>query len=303
MNSKKRIVIFGATGLIGKELVNLLVSSNYRVEIFTRNFDNAKKDFLSNVKIHMINAELRSILENTYAVINLSGENIAAKPWSNVQKQKILDSRVITSRNIVSALNSLNNKPKVYVQASAIGYYPFSYENTFTENDRPGNSFLSEITEKWENETQMLDGSIRKIIIRTGVVLSNKGGMLPKVITPIRYFIGGILGNGKQWISWIHIDDEVNAIKFLLESESLNGIFNLASPNPLTMKELINKCGAKLHRPTFFTIPSFVIKFLFGQMGEETILGSQKVIPAKLKEAGFKFQFEDMDICLNNLLD
>jgi uncharacterized protein len=111
MNSKKRIVIFGATGLIGKELVNLLVSSNYRVEIFTRNFDNAKKDFLSNVKIHMINAELRSILENTYAVINLSGENIAAKPWSNVQKQKILDSRVITSRNIVSALNSLNNKP------------------------------------------------------------------------------------------------------------------------------------------------------------------------------------------------
>ena len=302
MMESKKIIIFGATGLIGRALVKSLIKDDYSLIIVTRNPEKAKKIFPKNVQFQTLNAENYAFMEDAHAVINLAGENIASKRWTKAQKQKIIHSRVNMSKTIISNLNSLKNKPQIYMQASAIGFYPFSSDHSFTETDGKGNSFLSEVVDIWEKETNNLDNGIRCVILRTGVVLSKNGGMLTKVLLPMKFFIGGKLGNGKQWISWIHIEDEINAIKFLLQNPHLQGKFNLCAAHPVQMKTFIKSCGKILKRPTLFAVPAFIIRTIFGQMGKETILGSQKVLPKKLIDAGFDFQYNTVEIALQNLI-
>lgn len=299
---KRKVIIFGATGLIGRELVSRLITS-YKVHVITRNANKAREIFIDLVQIFDFNADLKNILNDSYAVINLSGENIAAKPWTKAQKHKIIDSRTNTSKKIIDILNSLHIKPKVYVQASAIGFYPFSIQKTYYESDEKGNSFLSKVVDLWEKEIELLDNSIRSIILRSGVVLSTEGGMLQKMLIPLKFFVGGPLGHGKQWISWIHVEDEINAIQFLMENEDVNGSFNITSPHSITMNQFVKAIGKILKRPVFLRVPAFVIKFLFGQMGRETILGSQKVFPKKLLDTNFKFKYPTINEALNNLLN
>lgn len=292
----KSIAIWGGTGLIGQKLVENL-HHDYEVMIITRNPDKAKSIFSEKV---LISKDLP--YRRPEIIVNLAGENVGSKLWSQTQKEKIRYSRIITTRNIVNYVNSLESPPESLIQASAMGYYGINNTQLLNENSPEGKGFLADVTADWEAETEDLRNDVRKIIIRTGVVLSNRGGMLKKLLLPFRLFIGGHLGSGNQFVSWIHIEDEVNAIRFLIENKSSKGVFNLTSPNPLSFREFAVTLGNVLKRPSCIHIPSAAIKMIFGEMGKEILLGGQKAYPEKLMDSNFVFKYPNLDDALKNLL-
>ncbi len=234
-------------------------------------------------------------------MINLTGESLAGKPWTEKQKEKILNSRIKTTSTIVEAINRLETKPEVFIQASAIGYYGSRGNDTLGENNSPGDGFLSEVTERWEEEAKKVDNTVRLVLLRTGIVLGPDGGALQPMARPFKFGFGGHIGSGKQWFSWIHLDDEVRAIQFLLENRDARGPYNLTAPDPVRMKTFSKELGRVLKRPSWFHVPAFLIKLFMGQMGEEMLLVSQKVHPDKLLEDGFKFQFSELRMALTNI--
>ncbi len=291
-NNIDRAAIFGGTGLIGRALSEFLITNGYKISIFSRNPEKStinKSEFLS---LYPFDDHIIENLEGHQIIINLTGENISSR-WTEKKKKKIIDSRVITTKKIIKAINNMKKKPEVYIQASAIGFYPFSKTEIFNESSIKGDSFLSEVVGRWESASQSLDANVRKVIIRKGVVISKHGGMLPKIILPIRLFTGGIPGKGDNWVSWIHIDDVAASVLFLIKNRFLKGIFNLTGPYPVEIKDLILFCGKILRRPVPFKIPHFIIKILFGKMGVETILSSQKVIPKRLLENNYSFSYSN----------
>lgn len=235
-------------------------------------------------------------------MINLIGENVGSGYWTKKKKDKILNSRKQSASRIVKLINTLKNKPEVVIQASAVGYYGSYSEIEITESSPKGNGFLSLVTEQWENELNKLPESIRKIFLRTGVVIGKGGGLVKNLMIPFKLFVGGPFGNGKQWLPWIHIKDEVEAIRFLLENKAVKGVYNLVSPNPVRQKDFMKAFGRTLNRPSWFKVPSFLLTSFFGEMAREMFLKSQKVKPTRLFEAGYRFHFLDVNIALNDLL-
>ncbi len=291
-NIKRKISVFGGTGLIGRALVRSLNHDNFEISVFSRDINRTTGLITDKISLFPIDHTISKNLENQDIVINLSGENIS-KRWTKKQKDRILDSRVKSTQRIVSAVNSLKKKPELFIQASAAGYYPFSKSENFNEDSPQGNSFLSRVVLSWEASSAELDTSVRKIILRTGVVITIAGGMLPKLIRPIKLFAGGIPGKGDNWISWIHIDDVVSVLLFLIDSKRSDGIYNLTAPEPVKMKDMIRFCGSVLKRPVILRIPEFLIRIFFGKMGMETILSSQRVVPERLISERYFFKFSD----------
>lgn len=302
-----KIVIFGATGYIGKMLFTALLSEEYEITVVSRDVKRAREILGDNAEFCQWDGEdeatLKKILVETNAVINLSGESIAAKSWTDKQKQKILSSRVNTTSVIVKAINQMENKPDVLLQASAIGYYGPDLNKTFDESSPAGAGFLAEVSQQWEVAASSLNENVRLVLLRTGVVIGQGGGALEPMAKPFRYGLGGYVGSGKQWFSWIHLDDEVRAIVFLLENNDARGVFNLTAPEPVRMKTFAKELGRVLKKPSWFHVPSFVIKLIMGQMGEEIILSGQNVLPKKLNEVGFKFQFSEIRPALTNIFN
>lgn len=302
-----KIVIFGATGYIGKMLFTALLSEGYEITVVSRDVERAREILGDNAEFCQWDGEdeatLKKILVETNAVINLSGESIAAKSWTDKQKQKILSSRVNTTSVIVKAINQMENKPDVLLQASAIGYYGPDLNKTFDESSPAGAGFLAEVSQQWEVAASSLNENVRLVLLRTGVVIGQDGGALEPMAKPFRYGLGGYVGSGKQWFSWIHLDDEVRAIVFLLENNDARGVFNLTAPEPVRMKTFAKELGRVLKKPSWFHVPSFVIKLIMGQMGEEIILSGQNVLPKKLNEVGFKFQFSEIRPALTNIFN
>lgn len=302
-----KIVIFGATGYIGKMLFTALLSEGYEITVVSRDVERAREILGDNAEFCQWDGEdeatLKKILVETNAVINLSGESIAAKSWTDKQKQKILSSRVNTTSVIVKAINQMENKPDVLLQASAIGYYGPDLNKTFDESSPAGAGFLAEVSQQWEAAASSLNENVRLVLLRTGVVIGQDGGALEPMAKPFRYGLGGYVGSGKQWFSWIHLDDEVRAIVFLLENNDARGVFNLTAPEPVRMKTFAKELGRVLKKPSWFHVPSFVIKLIMGQMGEEIILSGQNVLPKKLNEVGFKFQFSEIRPALTNIFN
>lgn len=300
-----KIVIIGATGLIGQQLVNSLNDSGHSVTIVSRNNNKATKIFPSHSGFANWNGRnpnaLVGIVNGSDAVINLAGESIAGGRWTNSRKQLILDSRIRSVKAVTEAINQAENKPKVLVQASAIGYYGTHPEVIFTEDSGSGNGFLSEVTQHWENALRGLSEEVRLIVIRTGVVLSEKGGALKKMQTPFKLGIGGPVGSGRQWLSWIHLEDEVRAITYLINKKGASGIYNLTAPQPVTMKEFAKTLATILQRWSWLKVPSFAVRMLFGQMGIETILRGQRVMPARLLAEGFVFRFSNLQDALKDI--
>jgi hypothetical protein len=300
-----KIVIFGATGFIGKHLFSFLDKEEFDLTVVTRDVDNARKKLGDHAEFCEWNGKsseaLEPILQDAWAVINLAGEGIASGPWTQNKKEKIISSRTETVRAIVDGINNLPNKPNVLIQASAIGYYGSDASKTFTEKSPAGNTFLAEVSQMWEEATSKLDPSVRLVIMRTGIVIGSNGGALHEMAKPFKYGVGGHLGSGKQWFSWIHIDDEARAILFFLENRDAKGVYNLTAPNPETMKTVARELGLVLHRPVWLHVPAFVIKTIMGQMGKEMLLGSQRVIPTRLQEQGFNFHFEELRPALTNI--
>ncbi len=298
-------VIIGGTGLIGQKLINTLLDDGYEVKLLSRN--KSKVDEIFEGKVIPIewngknHEELVPIINGCDVIVNLAGHTIAV-PWTKSNKEKIWNSRINTTAIIAKAINSCNTPPKVFIQASAVGYYSHNSLEQLTENSFKGSGFLSNLTNEWEQQALKCESKTRVVLIRTGIVLSNKGGFLHKILTPIKYLAGTILGSGKQVIPWIHIHDHVSAIIYLIKVETAIGAFNLVSPNPVSLSELTKTVGKKINRPVFLRVPAFLLKLALSDMAKETLLANQTVEPKKLKELGFKWRFASLENALDDLL-
>jgi hypothetical protein len=235
------------------------------------------------------------------AVIHLAGESIIGR-WTEAKKRRIVESRALGTRNLATATAHASPKPKVFISASAIGYYGNRGDEVLLEESGPGNDFASEICKQWEAATKPAqEAGIRTVQLRIGVVLSATGGALPKMMTPFKLGLGGRMGTGKQWWSWIHVDDLVGAIRHVLRSD-VQGPVNAVAPQPVTNAEFTKALAVAVHRPAIFPMPAFVVKTIFGQMGQELWLGSQRVKPGKLAGSGFEFKHPELREALGNLL-
>ncbi|MCK4502507.1 MAG: TIGR01777 family oxidoreductase [Desulfuromonadales bacterium] len=293
-----KILISGASGLIGQELATSLSSKGHQVLSLHRN---------STEEVPFWNIEKKIIelgTENKIdAVINLAGENIAAARWTAEKKDKILNSRIDGTRLIADYFSKAKHKPKIIISGSAVGYYGDRGTEELDESSPKGTGFLSEVCGEWEAATETAtQANIRVVNIRLGMVLSSKGGALAKMVLPFRAGMGGMIGDGKQYISWITISDVGEIINHIIKTETIRGPINLVSPEAVTNYQFTKTLGRVLHRPTILPLPAFLAKIIFGEMAEELLLTSTKVKPDKLLQSGYSFKHPTLDIALKTLL-
>jgi len=237
------------------------------------------------------------------AVINLAGPSIADGRWSEKRKKLILESREAGTRLLSETIAQMENKPKVFISGSAIGFYGDTGDQLVDEDSGPGTGFLTEVAQRWEKATYPAsEAGIRTVHIRTGVVLSPEGGMLDKLLLPFKMGLGGIIGSGQQYLSWVSLNEIVRMIHFILENESLSGPVNLVSKEPVTNHTFTKTLGSVLKRPTLIPLPAYAVKLAFGEMGDELLLSGARVLPKRLSEAGYKFKDVDLKETLASFL-
>ncbi len=296
-----KILVSGASGLIGSALVPALVAAGHSVERLVR--DRARAvggDLFWNPSTGELDP---TGLEPFDAVVHLAGENIAAGRWTAGQKDRILNSRVQGTRTIAESLAKLSGKTRTLISASAIGFYGNRGDELLDESSLPGHDFLAEVCQAWEAATQPAAAAgVRVVNTRFGVVLSAKGGALKKMLLPFRLGLGGKIGSGRQFMSWVVLDDVVGAIAHCLNHASLSGPVNIVAPNPATNLEFTKTLGRVIARPTIFPMPAFAARLAFGQMADELLLASQRVQPAKLQSAGYAFQYPQLEQGLRHVL-
>ena len=293
-----RILITGATGLIGLALQKSLREKGHELLLASRN--SPKDDSYVQWDVESGFADPQKI-EGVDAVIHLAGENISALRWTDEKKKAIRDSRVLGTRNVVDTIADLKQRPKVLIAASAIGFYGDRGDEELTETSKPGKNFLAEVSREWEAEARRAeDSGVRTVLLRTGIVLSKDGGALGTMLKPFKFGLGGVIGDGKQWMSWISLVDHIEVINYALENESIRGAVNSVSPHPVTNEEFTRIMGEVLYRPTFIPVPEFAVHLAFGEMGEALLLDSMKVLPKRLENAGFKFNFPDLKKAIEN---
>lgn len=242
-------------------------------------------------------------LEGVDAVVHLAGESIG-EYWTEEKKKRLRKSRVEGTRTLVEALSKLDRPPRVFVSASAVGYYGSRGDEELGDDSSPGEGFLAELSQDWEAESmKAAEFGARVVIPRFGIVLSKEGGALAKMITPFSFGLGGTVGEGSQWMSWIALPDIVRMIQFLINNDRISGALNATAPNPVTNEEFTNVLGKVLRRPTIIPVPGFGVKLLFGEMGERLLLEGARVLPEKLLEAGFKFDYPDLEGALKQALN
>lgn len=289
-----RVIITGGTGLIGSALARSLSSDGHEVIVLTRNprplphlppsIQQVKWDATSA-------AGWEDLADGAEAIVNLAGEGLADGRWSEERKKRIYASRINAGKAVVEAVTAATTKPKVVIQSSAVGIYGPRQDEVITEDSDPGSDFLAQLCFDWEASTEPVESlGVRRAIIRSGIVLSNEGGAWPRIVLPFKLFVGGPIGSGKQYWPWLHLDDEIGAIRFLLEQEATSGVFNLCTPTPLTNQEFAQKLGEVMGRPAFFPVPSFVLQTLFGEMAT-VLLDGQRAIPQRLQESGYAFKY------------
>lgn len=303
-----KIAIAGATGFVGTKLVEKLASDN-QIVILTRNVEKARSIFSSKIlpNLEFVNYTPKELgdwqhkIDGCDAVVNLAGAPIAER-WSDSYKQEIIDSRQLGTKNIVSSIEQSSQKPKVLINASAIGFYGTSEEQTYTEISPSGNDFLAQVCLAWEAEAQKVKNSgVRLVIFRFGIVLGN-GGALAKMIPPFKIFAGGPIGAGKQWFSWIHREDVVEMIIQALKDSNINGTFNATAPYPVTMNELCQTLGEVLKRPSWLPVPSFALELLLGD-GAKVVLEGQKVLPQRsIDVMNYNFRFPQLKSALQHII-
>lgn len=295
-----KILITGASGLIGKALQRSFAEKRYEVLLAGRGEPRNAKEIQWSVD-EGFREEDRARLEGLDAVVHLAGENIAGLRWTEEKKKAIRDSRVNGTRNLINTLAELKQKPKVLIAGSAMGFYGDRGDEILTETSRPGDTFLSDVCKEWETESRRAeDSGIRTVLLRTSIVLSKDGGALATMLTPFKFGVGGVVGSGKQWMSWVSLDDVIDIINYAIENENLRGAVNVASPNPVTNEEFTKTLGEVLYRPTFLPLPEFAVNLVFGEMGDALLIDSTRVEPKRLQEAGYKFKFNDLKSALEN---
>lgn len=302
----RTVIITGATGLIGRNIVAALLKRNDKVVVFSRDLKKAKNilpDVTEFVEWDYHKPELwKNNLENSDAVIHLAGINLFSKRWNNGFKKSILESRQLSTKNLVDSIKSCKHKPKVFISASGIGYYGDCGDNLLTEDSAKGNDFLADVCEAWENESKQAEQSgVRSVQIRTGLVLSKEDGALKQMLPAFNLFIGGPLGNGRQWSSWLHIDDIVGIYLHAIDNPNLSGAVNAASPHPVMMKEFAKILGKVLNRPSFTPVPKFILRLVIGEAAN-VVTASQKIDVKKLSNSGYNFKFPDLIKTFKDLL-
>ncbi|WP_102347648.1 TIGR01777 family oxidoreductase [Bacillus sp. Marseille-P3661] len=298
------IVISGGTGFIGKMLTNYLVSKNHSVYILTRNIASFQnKPNITYVEWLSPNSSAELKLENIDVFINLAGESINSGRWTDKRKQIILNSRLYATDEVIQLISKLTPKPRVLINASAIGFYGTSLTKTFTENDiESGHDFLATTTRRWEDQAKRVEElGIRLVLARLGVVLAKNEGALPRMVLPYKFFIGGKVGIGQQWLSWIHIDDVVRMFEFVAINERIKGPINLTAPIPEKMDAFGRTIGKVIKRPHLIPAPEFALKLLLGEMSS-LVLEGQKVIPEKALTNHFSFKYEHLEDALRDIL-
>ena len=299
-------VIFGGTGFVGRNLIEELLKNGYQVYVVTRNPQKTASSFENTVQVIEWDnvSPLSSIyeLQQTDVVINLAGESIGNRRWINSVKGEILASRIRTTRAIVTAINNGTIQPKVLINASAVGYYGPREDDELTESDEVGQDFLAQVCRDWEKEAYKVQNNLTRVVtIRIGVVLGNEGA-LNRMAFPFKLYIGGPMGTGNQWLSWIHIQDLSRMIRFIIDHPGVAGPINAVAPEPVRMRDFCKILGEVLNRPSWLPVPGILLKIVLGQMAE-MLLHGQRVVPKKILSANFEYRFAKLRAALEDALE
>ncbi|MGD1996541.1 MAG: TIGR01777 family oxidoreductase [Anaerolineae bacterium] len=300
-----RVIITGGTGLVGRALMEDLIADGYHVSVLSRTPERAT-GLPSGARVVGWDARSAegwgSLADGSDAIVNLAGESIFGR-WTPARKGRIRESRVNAGRAVVEAVELAEVKPRLVVQASGMGYYGHRGDELITEEASAGEDYLGRTAVEWEASTAPVESlGVRRVVIRSGVVLSRDGGAFPLMALPFRLFVGGPLGDGDQWLPWIHIADEVRSIRFLMEMEEAHGPFHLTAPEPLTNADFSRVLARVLRRPAFFRVPAFAVRLLLGQMSV-VVLEGQRAVPRRLRDLGFDFRFPEGEAALRDLLE
>lgn len=295
-----KIIISGATGLVGGALARTLRNEGHSVARLVRAGNTTTGDIQwdpADSKIDLV------ALEGADAIVNLNGASIGGGRWTPERKNLLRTSRVELTRFLVDSMSRLRQKPRAFVSASAIGFYGSRGDEVLTEASASGTDFLPELSHEWEQEAERAESfGIRTAVLRFGIILSSHGGALPRMLTPFKMGVGGRLGGGKQWMSWISLDDVVEIIQWAIADSQANGPVNVVAPNPVQNSEFTRVLAKVLHRPAIFPAPAFALRLMLGEMADALLLGSQRVRPEKLLGAGYKFQFDRLELALRAAL-
>ncbi|HEV7784910.1 MAG TPA: TIGR01777 family oxidoreductase [Thermoanaerobaculia bacterium] len=301
-----RVVITGGSGLIGSAVAHEMGGAGHEIVILSRDLSKVKELPPSTRAVQWdgkTGTGWASLLDGDTAIVHLAGESIAAGRWTESRKRRIRESRVESGRAVLAAIRQAKEKPKTLLQGSAVGIYGPCGDEVVTEGHAPGTDFLAGVCVDWEASTAEAETlGVRRALLRTGIVLSGDGGALPKMSLPFRLGAGGPLGGGRQWLPWIHIADEVGAIRFLLERDDARGPFNLTAPQPLTNRDFGRALGKALHRPSLAPAPAFALRLILGEMAD-MLLNGQRAVPQRLLEMGYAFRFPEALQALRNLFD
>ncbi len=306
-----RVLITGGSGLIGRALSAGLISHGHEVIVLSRSPERVN-GLPGSVQVVRWDARTSEgwghLAEGAGAIVNLAGASIAGEGffpsrWTDEQRRIIRESRLNSSRAVVEAIEQAGWKPGVLIQASGVGYYGFHGDEILTEEDGPGSDWAARFTaEEWEPSTAPVEQmGVRRVVVRTGVVLSTEEGALPRLLLPFRLFVGGPMGSGRQWYSWISLQDEARALRFLIETGEARGAFNLTAPNPVTNRELARIIGRVMGRPAFIPVPGFAMRLAFGEVAE-VVLQGQRALPQRLLDLGFEFRHQKVEAALRDLL-
>ncbi len=306
-----RVIVTGGTGLIGSLLTQDLAADGHEVIVLSRKPGKHAAALPRGVQVVGWDARTAQgwgqLADGADVIVNLAGESLSGvhfipDRWTKEKKRRIRESRLNAGKAVVEAIEAASQKPKVLIQASAVGYYGPSREKRFTEDDPPGQDFLAQICVQWEASTAPIEAmGVRRVIIRSGVSMTTEGSALPRLLLPYRLFVGGPFGDGKQWLSWVHHHDLTLAIRFLIEDADASGAFNIAAPNPVTNAEFGRILGKVINRPSWLPAPGFAMRLALGEVAS-FVLNGQFVIPERLKESGFGFRFPDLESALRDIL-
>jgi len=315
---KERYLITGGSGFIGTQLIKQLLIEEHEVTVLTRDEVKTQNHFAnvmtSSIRPDKTIAKVQTITDLSQlnidngssfdVVINLAGQGIADKRWTDNVKQQLLDSRINTTNALYDYLEDVLVKPDVVISGSALGYYGLHDDDLkINESGQGDDSFSSQLCVAWENEAKRIENlGIRTCYLRTGIVLGKNGGALSKMLPPFKFGLGGPMGSGKQWMSWIHMEDIIGIIRYAVENESVAGAINGTAPNPVTNKTFSSTLGQVLKRPAFIPMPAFVMKLMMGEMAEELLLSGQRVVPEKIAKAGYQFKYSELKTALKNII-